>query len=343
MTNLIFDGEKFALIAFETRSAVDLPLTELTPGLWASSASMIDLGQFWKDELGKNRTRDFHCCTLFLLVKDQATDPAVDQRLRDHVWQFYNGMLLADRYGTDQVPFFITGDIGPDGTNVRSVDPLEPLRHAPADRWRRLSNDQVRRGAEIGQAIQNFPWIGAHRLNRVLSLYREARALLDWMDRIHQYTRCLDGLTVPPGGGTGKKFADRMALVVGPAHRDLFEEIYAIRGAIEHLRENDYTEPFDRVGRLGLIKKASIVEYVARSSLVRILETKSLWPYFKTKPSLMAFWDLPLADQVSLWGAPIDPMAGIAGFDEAQFSDADLGSPAMPQTPIFLVKRPREL
>ena len=163
------------------------------------------------------------------------------------------------------------------------------------------------------------------------------------MDRIHQYTRCLDGLTVPPGGGTGKKFADRMALVVGPAHRDLFEEIYAIRGAIEHLRENDYTEPFDRVGRLGLIKKAGIVEYVARSSLVRILETKSLWPYFKTKPSLMAFWDLPLADQVSLWGAPIDPMAGIAGFDEAQFSDADLGSPAMPQPPIFLVKRTREL
>jgi hypothetical protein len=64
MTNLIFDGEKFALIAFETRSAVDLPLTELTPGLWASSASMIDLGQFWKDELGKNRTRDLpaHKC-----------------------------------------------------------------------------------------------------------------------------------------------------------------------------------------------------------------------------------------------------------------------------------------
>jgi hypothetical protein len=145
------------------------------------------------------------------------------------------------------------------------------------------------------------------------------------MDRIHQYTRCLDALTIPPGGGSGKKLGDRMALIVGPAYRDLFEEIYAIRGAIEHLRENDYMEPFDRAGRLDLMKKAGIVEYVARSSLVHVLETKPLWEHFKTKPSLLAFWDLTHADRASLWGATIDPMAGIAGFDEAQWSDADLG------------------
>jgi uncharacterized repeat protein (TIGR03803 family) len=60
----------------------------------------------------------------------------------------------------------------------------------------------VRRGAEIGRAIQDFPWIGAHRLNRVLSLYREARTLVNWMHRIHQYTRCLDGHGTTSGGGT---------------------------------------------------------------------------------------------------------------------------------------------
>jgi hypothetical protein len=235
-------------------------------------------------------------------------------------------MLLADRYGTDQAPFLVSGDCGPDGIDIGQVTPLDASRHASADRWYRLSMNQVRRGAEIGRATQGFPWIGAHRLSRVLSLYMEARTLLDWMDRIHQYTRCLDGLTIPPGGGTGKKFADRMALIVGSAHRDLFEEIYGIRGAIEHLRENDYLEPYDRVGRLDLVKKAGIVEYVCRSSLVRILETKSLWQYFKTQSSLMAFWDLPAADRESEWGATIDPLAGIAGFDEAQFSDADLRS-----------------
>lgn len=326
-TNVIADGEKFALIAIETRSDVDLPPTELTPGLWASSAPMIGFEQFWKEQLGSIRMRDFLSCTLFLATKEQATDFAVEQALKDRVWRFYMGMLLADRFGTEQVPFFITGDRSPAGINVRQVSTLEPAIHASANRWHRLSTERVQRGAEIGQAIQKFPRTGATRLNRVLSLYLEARTRLDWMDRIHQYTRCLDGLTIPPIGGTGKKFADRMSVIVGPAHRDLFEEIYAIRGAIEHLRENDYTEPFNRAGRLDLIKKAGIVEYVVRFSLVHILETKSLWQHFKTKPSLLAFWDLASDDRERSWGAAIDPMAGIDGFDEAQWSDSDLGGP----------------
>jgi hypothetical protein len=85
-------------------------------------------------------------------------------------------------------------------------------------------------------------------------------------------------------------------------------------------------EPFNPAGRLGLIKKAGIVEYVARSSLVRVMEAKSLWQYFKTKSSLMAFWDLAPADRESAWGAVIDPMDGLAGFDEKQYSDAELRS-----------------
>jgi hypothetical protein len=322
---LLADGERFALIAIETRSEVDLPLTELTPGLWVSSTSMIGLDQFWESVLGTAKIDNFRSCTLSLLVKECSTDVAIDQVLRDRVWRFYTGLLLADRFGTDQDPFLICGESKIDGLNVHQVDALDAARHAAANRWHGVTTDEVRRGAIIGRPVQQFPWVGAPRLNRVLSLYLEARTLLDWMDRIHQYTRCLDGLTIPPGGGTGKKFADRMTLIVGSAHRDLFEEIYAVRGAIEHLRENDYTEPFNRAGRIDLVKKAGIVEHVARMALVRILETTSLWPHFQRKDSLLAFWDLPIADRQQLWGATIDPMGGVAGFDETQHSDVELG------------------
>ena len=286
---------------------------------------MVGLDKWWEMQLGSIRMREFRSCTLFLLAKGRATDPTVDQVLQKRVKQFYTGMLLAGRFGTEQVPFFMTGDCNSAGLNVSQIGHLEPAIHTSANRWSRLSIDQVRRGAEIGWAVESFPWIGAQRLDRVLSLYLEARTKLDWMDRIYQYTRCLDGLTIPPVGGTGKKFTDRMTLIVGPTSQKMFEDIYAIRGAIEHLRENDHTEPFDRDGRLDLIRNASIVEYVARVSLAHILETKSLWQHFGTKASLLAFWDLPLADRQSLWGAVIDPMAGVAGFDEAQWSNADLG------------------
>ena len=103
------------------------------------------------------------------------------------------------------------------------------------------------------------------------------------------------------------------------------------------MQQGHYTEPFDRAKRLDLVKKAGIVESVARSSLIRILETKLLWQHFQTKASLMAFWNLPLANRERLWGTTIDPMAGIAGFDERQFSDADLGSHTTPKPPIFPV------
>ena len=160
MTNVIVHGDKFALVAFETRSAVDLPPTELTPGLWASSESMIGLDGFWREVLGTIQVENFRSCTLFLLVKEHADDPAVDaldQALRDQVYRFYTGMLLADRYGTDQEPFLISGHCDPDRINVRQVERLEPARHASADRWHRLSTNEVRRGAEIGRAVQNFP------------------------------------------------------------------------------------------------------------------------------------------------------------------------------------------
>jgi hypothetical protein len=323
----IQDGEAFALIAFESRSEVNLAPSELAPGIWVSSRSVIGLDEFWKAELGRARFRDFESCTVFLLAKGGNGSPFAGQSPKDRLWRCYSGILLSQRFGIEQVPFLIEGHGVGNGFDVNRVSPLDPAIHAAANRWYRLSNADVLRGLQIGQAIEIYPWAGAHRLHRVLSLYLNARTRLEWMDRIHQYTRCLDGLTVPPGGGTGKKFAERMTLLAGLTNQALFEEIYKIRGAIEHLRENDYTEPFSRAGRIDLVSQAGIVEYVARSALIRVLETPTLWPYFATKPSLEAFWALPDADRERLWGQAVDPKDGLIGFDAQHFSDQDLGGP----------------
>lgn len=151
---------------------------------------------------------------------------------------------------------------------------------------------------------------------------------MDWLDRLHQYARCLEGLTVPPiAGGTGKNFAIRTALFVGSGHEPLFKEIYEIRGKIEHLHENKYLEVYDRNARLDLVKKVGIVEYVVRSCLVRVLETPILHQHFSTTASLEAFWQASLSDREKLWGAAINPMDGIAGINPGDFTDMDLGRP----------------
>lgn len=107
--------------------------------------------------------------------------------------------------------------------------------------------------------------------NRVLTLYTRARSLTETVDHVHQYTRCLEGLTVPPIQGTRRVFAERSTLFTGATHRGLFENLYAIRGEIEHLHEYRYLEVFDRSKRIDLLKKAGISEYVARSCLSRFL------------------------------------------------------------------------
>ena len=53
-----------------------------------------------------------------------------------------------------------------------------------------------------------------------------------------------------------------------------------LRSRVEHLHENVYLEPFDRDVRLDLVKKEAIIEYIARTALVRIISNEALWPHF---------------------------------------------------------------
>ena len=52
---------------------------------------MIGLDEFWREVLGTIQVEHFRSCTLFMLVKEHANDPAVDaldQALRDQVYRF---------------------------------------------------------------------------------------------------------------------------------------------------------------------------------------------------------------------------------------------------------------
>jgi hypothetical protein len=50
-------------------------------------------------------------------------------------------------------------------------------------------------------------------------------------------------------------------------------ETYDVRSDVEHLHENKHLEVFDRTARLELLKKLEMTEYIARSTLVRIVSS----------------------------------------------------------------------
>ena len=97
-------------------------------------------------------------------------------------------------------------------------------------------------------------------------------------------------------------------------------QAYDVRGDVEHLHENKHLEVFDRNAML-----EEIVEYIARSALVRVLLDRNLWPHFANTPALRSFWALDDRQRGALWGAFINPYDAPADFDPQFISDAQLG------------------
>lgn len=334
---MIQAGEKYAVVALRTNAQLPAAPVEIVPGLWVSGSPIVPMGALWKEWLGSIRAEQIERCNLFLLVRKVSAAIGIldgeNIELQDRIWKYYVGLLLSARFVTDGKPILATGAHRGHDIEIRQIADLDRPSHAPADFKRKLDIQEVYRAATTGDQMHQFfaslPAGGAWRLNRVLSLYTRARSLTEIVDFIHQYTRCLEGLTVPPIQGTRKGFAERSSgLFARAQHKSLFEELYAIRGDIEHLHEYRHLEVFDRAHRIELLRKAGIAEYVARCCLSRIFERPALWPHFRTTATIQAFWDLPQADREKLWGPPVNPLDGMVGFDETFIRDReDLGGP----------------
>jgi hypothetical protein len=189
----------------------------------------------------------------------------------------------------------------------------------------------IQTAAQLGEkldALATAPLPGGHwRLHRSLHVYTEARTTGDILDRLHQYSRCIDGVILPDAGKTKQQFRSRTELFIGPRHHDLMGEIYDVRSAVEHLHENRYLDGFDRDTRLDLLRKEAIAEHIARTALARIIGDSTLWSHFANTPALARFWALSPVERQKIWGSIIDPMEAVRDFDPKYIHDGLLGKP----------------
>jgi len=239
---------------------------------------------------------------------------------------FYVGLLLASPFSTAHKPVVLTGSRRDGEVDVRQQGDFEipiPCEFRP---YPALTAEDIETGARIADKIEEAPPPGGHwRFFRVLHLYQETRTTRDILERLHQYSRCIDGLILPSVGETKRQFKSRTELFIGPRHHDLMGEIYDVRSAVEHLHENRYLEGFNREVRLDLLKKEAIVEHIARTSISRIIENPVLWPHFANTTSLGAFWSLPDTVKRKIWGEAIDPLAALADYDPKYIHNGVLG------------------
>lgn len=326
----IADGEKYALIGLDVKVEGEFEDCRVTPKLWVFNDTAFTLPTHWRKWLGTIRSEEMERCNLFMLSKSVSLRPQVldteNDELTRSVEDFYTGLLLASPFAPAHRPVLITGSRQNSEIEVRQQQDLEfpiPLQaRAYPPVWR----EDLDRAAAVAESLEFLRAPGSTwRIFQTLRVYLVARTRQNIADRIHQYCRCIDGLILPDQGKTRQQFKSRTELFIGAQHHSMMSELYDIRSAVEHLHVDRYLEPFDRNVRLDLLKKESVVEHIARTSLARILSDRSLLAHFTNSNVLASFWKMPFAELRKIWGDPIDPLTALADLAPKYVTDAALG------------------
>ncbi|MBC9880875.1 hypothetical protein G8O24_26465 [Bradyrhizobium sp. INPA01-394B] len=321
----IADGEKYALLGLGVK-ITDPAVGELdlSPNFRVIGGNEFTIPPEWREWLGSIRIEEVDACTLFIACKLKSSTPDVldgeNNLLTHRAWAFFRGLLLSAPFATAHRPVILTGSCRDGEVGLRQQQDLEAPVPNDFRPYPDITPDEIRQAAEIAMRLEKLAETrqGSNRwrFNRVLHLYTQTRTERDLLERIHQYARCIDGLILCDPGKSAKQFKSRSELFIGPKHHDLMGEIYEVRSAVEHLHEDRYLDPVTRHTQIDLTKKEAIIEYIARTTLSRIVLDETLWPHFTSKASLTGFWAQADVNRKLIWGSPIDPMAALEEFDE---------------------------
>jgi len=218
------DGEKYALGGLRVKTEGTIPSGQMSPNLWTLVDTSFGMPSNWREWLGSIRADEVTDCNLFLLSKQPSKTPdthdAENKRLEQLAWNFYVGLLLSSTFAPAHRPVLLSGARRGDQIDVRQQQDFDVPYPRVFHPYPAVVANDVRLAADLGEsldALATAPLQGGHwRLFRTLSVYTEGRVASQIIDRIHQYSRCIDGVILPDIGKTKQQFRSRTELFIGP-------------------------------------------------------------------------------------------------------------------------------
>jgi len=268
----------------------------------------------WREWLGTLQTAAFEKASLAIVVERPSKTPhdldheihEIDLELRAH----FCGILL------NGIPDYRDGLVAIGGVNEKAELAITQVRRLHTayrhEFGKRLTID--------GEVVQISSAIGAVVLDlhsnkqyrRVRAGFKAlVRAIEEFLpeERLHQYVRSVDGLTMLPKGKGEEQFIVRaQTFATGDKLPMVLQELYRLRNAQEHLNEiravivaNSDQEAWRLISLRGYQ-----AEQLALAAYRRLLTTPELLARFESDESTAAFWNLSVGERCIVWGEPFD-------------------------------------
>lgn len=330
---LIKPNQKFSFVALSVNIDDGLPTAmPFHQGLWATRHLPVALDEEWKKWIGTIRAeRIAEDCNLFLCASMDSKEPGVldgeNQQLNSAVMRLFDGLMLTGNVNVTTTPIMIGGAYEQGGLTVRSISDLRaPPIPAGVD-YDEVTADMVALAYRHMMGRIGFEKTTTYdRIARVLFIFDNAVSIHSVHERLHQFCRCLEGLILPAVSKTTKQFVSRTELFVGPSQHETMRTLYEMRSKVEHMHDYDWLPDLtERDRRLLVMRRAALVQELARMCISRFLVTEDVWPYYARPDKLAQFWGLPAPDRQKIWGSSFDLNMIDRKFDPAELTDERLG------------------
>jgi len=309
-------SEKFACFAFEN-IAVDNSLSaplELGEGLWVLPHSPIRLDAQWQKCVGSIKSEKIGKSNLFLIaVKDSQTPEILDhenQWLQRRTNVLFYGLLLQGV--PDHLEGWIfTGARIAGEISIRSMGDLSNYYHSHPK-----ARVIIRAGTCIAAKLFADGYGKIEESADYARVKRGMRAVVRGLkepsvdDRIHEYVRALEALIKPKIGATTKQFVHRCQTfaLAGQDAREILEECYLIRNAVEHMHSSDETlSSYPKARREAVaFRRLRQIEGLAFAVYLKLATSATHAALFKTDSDIEAFWLKKDHERCGLWGSTVD-------------------------------------
>jgi hypothetical protein len=304
------------LYGFSNISANIPPQTELSPNFYVLNANPFELDDHWKKWLGEIQSEKIEDCN-FVILATMASEKTHEldeenKHLSHLVNRYFNLLCL---FGT---PLYdkgvqITGAHSEDGFEIRQTySPLRFYRNRHSKPfW--ISETYLVKTYEF---LQKFLSISSGPSEEKPPLIRRGYAcrlgaLLEWTleERLHQFVRSIEALLNLKVGQGYQVFAERAQLFIKKTgeSKNLLEQIYKIRGRVEHLQTfDDLFAGAEGDVLTSFARKSAQVEIISGYIYRKIFEQADLLEIFSDDASISRFWECSEEERVPKWGQPLD-------------------------------------